>query len=424
LEEAPLRRVHPIFPLLGILALLGLPGSAYPAAFGPDMPGWGLRADSPKNTPSASKETASGDSSGDEGRSGEGALDASADDPSAGDQADSLLTDANLPPIMPERNARVDKWIDFFTGRGREQFQRWLFRSGDYWELLTKTLRAEGVPEELANLVFVESGFNMQARSRALAVGPWQFIRGTAKIFGLKMTPYVDERRDPEASTRAAARYLKRLYSLFDGSWPLALAAYNSGEGKIQRAIRKQGTSDFWSLDLPRETEEYVPQFLAAMEIASDPEQYGFDAPADSRLRFDQVVVHGPVDLSLIAKVTEIPVADLKQLNPMFVRQRLPAHEDGTELRVPAGKGEDVQLALDSSYHPKPLTKSEIRSAKLAHRREIARSSRHGRTHLVRRGETLSGIAVRYRTTVSRLLKLNRIVSARHLRAGQRLRIR
>lgn len=397
------------------------------------MPGWGLLAGprdedrSPRDkkdadsAPKAKEEEAPGsaDSLGPAKAANVKAPD--------GEARNAVLSDGGLPPIRAERNARVDKWIDFFTGRGRDQFQRWLMRSGDYWDLLTKTLRTEGVPEELANLVFVESGFNMQARSVARAVGPWQFIRGTAKLFGLKMTPYVDERRDPEASTRAAARYLKRLYSIFDGSWPLALAAYNSGEGTVQRAIRRQGTSDFWSLDLPQETEEYVPQFLAAMEIASDPERYGFDLPPNSPLRFDQVVVRGPVDLGLIARVTSIPLGDLKQLNPMFVRQRLPAHQDGTELRVPAGQGQDVQVMLDAKYHPKPLTKAEIRAAKQAHRRELARAPRHGRrggTHLVRRGDTLSAIAAHYGTTVPRLQRLNGIGSSRGIRAGQRLRIR
>ncbi|HEY7729053.1 MAG TPA: transglycosylase SLT domain-containing protein [Candidatus Eisenbacteria bacterium] len=403
-----MRRSHLLPRLLAALWFLGLPGPACPAAFGPDMPGWGLLTGPPADSRPDADESAAAD----RGRT-EGEVVAEPDGP--------------LPTIPAERNARVDKWIDFFTGRGREQFQRWLMRSGDYWDLLTKTLRAEGVPEELANLVFVESGFNMQARSVARAVGPWQFIRGTAKLFGLQVTPYVDERRDPEASTRAAARYLKRLYSLFDGSWPLALAAYNSGEGTVQRAIRRQGTSDFWSLDLPQETEEYVPQFLAAMEIASDPERYGFDLPPNSPLRFDEVIVHGPVDLGLIAKVGSISLADLKLLNPMFVRQRLPAHEDGTALRVPAGQGEEVQAALDANYHPKPLTKSEIRAARLAHRRDLARSTRHGRrggTHLVRRGETLSGIGARYGVSVSYLQRINGIATPRDLRAGQRLRIR
>src|SRR6185503_12036162 len=163
-----------------------------------------------------------------------------------------------------------------------------------------------GVPEELANLVFVESGFNMHAKSMARAVGPWQFIRGTAKIFGLKMTPYVDQRRDPELATRAAARYLRRLYQMFDGSWPLALAAYNSGEGTVQRAIKKQKTTDFWKLRLPRETQDYVPKFLAAMEIASDPERYGFATPERSPLQYDRVTVKGPVDLKLVSGITAI----------------------------------------------------------------------------------------------------------------------
>jgi len=332
-----------------------------------------------------------------------------------------------LKGIKPERNDRVDKWIDYFTGRGRDQFQKYLSRSGVYMDLLTHNLRAEGVPEELANLVFVESGFNMHARSMARAVGPWQFIRGTAKLFGLQMTPYVDQRRDPELATRAAARYLRRLYQMFDGSWPLALAAYNSGEGTVQRAIKKQKTEDYWSLRLPRETQEYVPQFLAAMEIASDPERYGFDLPTDSPFRFDEVVLRGPVDLKLLSGITAIPLDDLKELNPMYVRHRAPAGTDGTSVRVPKGKGDEVQELCQSYYKPKPLTKAEIREAKRAERKELRYASRrhhrgHARTHVVRRGETLSGISKRYGKPQATLARINGLEGGQ-VRAGQRLRI-
>ncbi len=336
---------------------------------------------------------------------------------------------SSLRPVRVVRNERVDKWIDFFTGRGRDQFQRWLNRSGNYMDLLTRNLRAEGVPEELANLVFVESGFNMHARSVARAVGPWQFIRGTAKLFGLKMTPYVDQRRDPELATRAAARYLRRLYEMFDGSWPLAIAAFNSGEGTVQRAIRKQGTDDFWSLRLPRETEDYVPQFLAAMEIASDPERYGFALPANSPFRFDEVLIRGPVDLGLVSKLTSIPIDDLRLLNPSLVRHRAPAGPDGTPLRVPKGKGNEVQTVLKTTYRPRPLSRAELREASRAQHRELARHWRRGRGghhrhHVVRRGETLSEIGKRYGKSTRALMRLNRLADAGQVRAGQRLRIR
>jgi membrane-bound lytic murein transglycosylase D len=332
-----------------------------------------------------------------------------------------------LKPVVPEQNERVDKWIAHYTGRGRERFQIWLGRSGNYMDLLTRNLRAEGVPEELANLVFVESGFNMHAKSVARAVGPWQFIRGTAKLFGLEMTPYKDERRDPELATRAAARYLRRLYGMFDGSWPLALAAYNSGEGTVQRAIRRQKTTDFWSLKLPRETREYVPQFMAAMAIASDPERYGFQVPENSPWKVDHVLLRGPVDLKLVSKVTEVPLEELERLNPMIVRHRAPADKEGTTLRVPHGAGDEMQAALDSGYQPKPLTKSELRSATSAHRLEMRSSRRHrGRsgTVVVRRGDTLSEIAARYGTSPSRLARLNGLPASRNIRAGQRIRIR
>ena len=330
-----------------------------------------------------------------------------------------------LDPIQTETNERVEKWLNYYTGRGRDRFQIWLQRSGTYMDLLTRNLRAEGIPEELANLVFVESGFNMHAKSVASAVGPWQFIRGTARIFGLEMTAYKDERRDPELATRAAARYLRRLYTMFDGSWPLALAAYNCGEGAVMRAIKRQGTRDFWKLRLPRETQDYVPKFLAAMQIASDPERYGFQAPEKSPLQYDRVTLKGPVDLKEVARVSGVDMEELKRLNPVFVRHRAPGDKDGTEIKVPHGKGEELQLALETSYKPAPLTKTELRSAAKAHRAEMRKPSKRSRSvHVVRRGEALSTIAAKYGTSTTRLAKLNGLSSKSHIRAGQRLRIR
>jgi membrane-bound lytic murein transglycosylase D len=346
------------------------------------------------------------------------------------DDPEDQLAD-NLPPSLGpvelERNERVDKWINYYAGRGRERFQVWLQRSGSYMDLLTRNLRAEGVPEELANLVFVESGFNMHAKSVARAVGPWQFIRGTARLFGLEMTAYKDERRDPELATRAAARYLRRLYTMFDGSWPLALAAYNAGEGTVQRAIKRQGTHDFWELRLPRETQDYVPKFLAAMEIASDPQRYGFDLPDNSPLKYDMVTVRGPVDMKELSRVSTVEVDELQRLNPVFVRHRMPADKDGTLLRVPHGMGEQVQQALQSDYKPRPLTKTELRTAVREHKRDLrpVRRGRHGRSgsvHVVRRGETLSQISAKYHLTTRRLRQLNGLADA-DIRAGQRLRL-
>ena len=459
------RSLHNLL-LVSLLTLPAVPASA--SAFGPDMPGWSQmppapRAETPQAKPTdvdplapvraklaqAEGQALSGKNS-DAVETAEEALEDLNKLPpsrpgvaslrerledfrdratrSADDEADIADGAPNslprLGPVEPERNDRVDAWINYYTGRGRERFQLWITRSASYMDLLTKNLRAEGVPEELANLVFVESGFNMHAKSVARAVGPWQFIRGTARLFGLEMTPYKDERRDPELATRAAARYLRRLYEMFDGSWPLALAAYNSGEGTVQRAIKRQRTTDFWALRLPRETKDYVPKFLAAMEIASDPERYGFEVPENSPLRYDEVLLEGPVDLKEIARVSGVEVQELERLNPSIMRHRAPGEKEGTTLKVPHGMGEEVQLALETTYSPKPLTKGELKAAARAHRLESRQPTRRGGTHVVRRGETLSQIGHRYGTSTSRLVSLNGLSDASQIRAGQRLRVR
>jgi nucleoid-associated protein YgaU len=473
------RKSWQILLLLGLALLVRPAAPALAAVMGPDMPGWSEEMKAPDaagsdhSAPAAAQPEANSDpvvpiqaalaKAKDLAQSGqkpealstaERALQDLADLPSSradvillkealedvrakcartdDDDAEEQLANKlppSLAPVEIERNERVDKWINYYAGRGRERFQIWLQRSGSYMDLLTRNLRAEGVPEELANLVFVESGFNMHAKSVARAVGPWQFIRGTARLFGLEMTAYKDERRDPELATRAAARYLRRLYTMFDGSWPLALAAYNAGEGTVQRAIKRQGTHDFWSLRLPRETQDYVPKFLAAMEIASDPQRYGFDLPENSPLKYDMVTVRGPVDMKELSRVSAVDVDELQRLNPVFVRHRMPADKDGTLMRVPHGMGEQVQHAIESDYKPRPLTKTELRTAVREHKKEL-RPTRHGRrgrsgsVHVVRRGETLSQISAKYHLSTRRLRQLNGLASAGDIRAGQRLRLR
>jgi soluble lytic murein transglycosylase-like protein len=229
-----------------------------------------------------------------------------------------LEDDPNTIPVAD--HPLVDKWLDYFTGRGRPVFERWLNRSGLYMESMKKALEKEGVPTDLVHLVFIESGFNPAARSYASAVGPWQFMRGTAKIFGLTVNSWVDERRDPEASTTAAAQYLKHLYGLFN-SWPLAIASYNAGEGVVIDAVKRQGTKDFWSLRLPEQTRQYVPEFMAVCAIAHDPKRYGFDSTAtQDPLTYDEVRLPGSVGLGPLATACGTTVDEIKRLNPAFLR--------------------------------------------------------------------------------------------------------
>ncbi len=316
---------------------------------------------------------------------------------------DQLLNAPATEPIEPQWNAQVAKWVDFFCGAGRSTFERWLKRSGRYMELFRAALQKEGLPPDLVHLVFVESGFNMHARSVSAAVGPWQFLRSTGRLFGLTVNQWVDERKDPEKSTVAAARYLKHLYAIF-GDWPLALASYNAGEGTVLRAIKRQGTDNYWDLKLPRQTEDYVPQFMAILAISRDPSRYGFDAvDLDDPVAFDEVAFKGAVDLRAIAKLTDCTVPELKELNPAIVGSTATGHDGVTTLRVPDGKGETLMEKIQEG--------AKLPAVNLTVR------------HRVRRGETLQGIANKYHVSGRQLAASNGISAKAPLRIGATLKI-
>ena len=314
-----------------------------------------------------------------------------------------VLNQPAVEDIELQMNADVLKYIAFFTGAGRSTFERWLKRSGRYMELFRNVLQKEGLPPDLVHLVFVESGFNINARSYAAAVGPWQFMRATSRLFGLNVNQWVDERKDPEKATVAAARYLKHLYGIF-GDWPLALASYNAGEGTVMRAIKHQGTTNYWELRLPKETESYVPQFMAALAISRDPVKYGFgDIELDDPMRFDEVALKGAVDLRSIAKLAGCTYEELRELNPSARTAMLTGPNGITTVRVPEGKSEVIQRRLGEG--------AELPKVNLTVR------------HRVRKGETLRHIAEEYAVSPTELARANHLGRGRPLRRGMLLTV-
>ena len=300
------------------------------------------------------------------------------------------------------RNKEVEKFIDYFRGRGKGTFTKWLERSTTYMPMVTEILRDEGLPEDLAYLALIESGFSPYARSSANALGMWQFMLLTGKHNGLRSDWWVDERRDPELATRAASRHLKRLYKKFD-SWYLAAAAYNGGEGRIRGAIKKTRSNDFWVMAknkrvLKRETRNYVPKYLAAMLMAKEPAAYGFtNLNYKDPIAYDKVKVLRPTDIKVIAKASGVSVAEIKRLNPALLRWFTPPGKAGYEIRVPAGS-------------------AQIFKENLA---RIAPSERvRFHTHKVRPGESLYSIARRYKTSIKPIVYLNNIKRKRLIRAG------
>ncbi|MBN2564400.1 MAG: transglycosylase SLT domain-containing protein [Candidatus Eisenbacteria bacterium] len=301
-------------------------------------------------------------------------------------------------PVETVTNERVQKWLDYFQGKGRKEMQRWLHRFPRYRPMIERILKEEGLPPELFYLSVIESGLNPNAYSKAHAAGMWQFISSRARIHGLRVDWWVDERRDPEKATRAACAYLKDLYGRF-GSWELALAGYNSGEGRVERAQRKRpGCPDYWCLDLPRETENFVPKFMAAVMIGSDPETFGFEPPGHTDpLAYDTVEIRDAVDLQVIADATGATYDQVKELNPALRRWCTPPGDDSATLRLPCGTGERC-LTVIASIPPEDRVT--------------------WRRHRVSRGETLSGIAKAYGTSISAITSVNDIRNPHSIRSG------
>ena len=303
-------------------------------------------------------------------------------------QAEIKSTRSDLPLMLTDQ---VAGYISYFSNRGRGTFERAFARSGRYHDMMVSILREEGVPQDLIYLAQAESGFHPLAVSRVGARGIWQFMGSRARGYGLQHNMWVDDRQDPEKSTRAAARHLRDLYGQF-GDWYLAMAAYNSGPGTVQAAVRRTGYADFWELYrrnvLPKETRNYVPIILAVTIMTKNLSQYGFDdVTMDEPAAYDKVTISYPVDLRLVAECVDATPAQVQELNPSLLRLATP--KEGTfELHLPAGTKERYQTAIAA-------VPSEMRL--------------WWRYHTVQPGDTLASLARSYQVTAKAIMAANHI---------------
>ena len=321
-------------------------------------------------------------------------------------EAEIKVTHSDLPLMMTDQ---VAGYINYFSNRGRGTVERALTRSGQYEDMIRRTLKAEGVPQDLIYLAQAESGFHPLAVSRAGARGMWQFMGSRAKGYGLERNWWLDERQDPEKATRAAAHHLKDLYNQF-GDWYLAMAAYNSGPGTVQSAVKRTGYADFWELYrrnvLPKETRNYVPIIVAVTIMAKNPDQYGLASVVKEKpVPYDSVKINYPIDLRLVAECVDASAADLQELNPSLLRLTTPKfqgqqNDQQFELHLPAGSAERFQTAVTSI----PVDKRVW-----------------WRYHKVQPGETLASIAHTYHTAPKSIAQANSLDNDDELSPESRL---
>ena len=316
-------------------------------------------------------------------------------------QADLESTTHDIP--IPT-NDRVLRYVELFQGRLREFLTEGLSRGVQYLPMIQATFRAEGLPLDLAYIPLIESAFKPSALSRAKARGVWQFMRGTALENGLKADWYLDERADPVKATHAAAKYLKTLFGMFE-DWHLAMASYNGGPGRVRRALTRSRQNDFWKLTsstrwLPRETREYVPMILAAVIIAKNPAQYGFEIVPMTATPTETVTVPEAVDLRRVAEWAGVPVDDIQKLNPEFRRWTTPMKKGEYTIKVPEGTAERVREGLEASA---PSQRNALQF------------------HTVKRGETLATIAKKLRVNRTDLAEANYLRATARVTAGTRL---
>ncbi len=332
-------------------------------------------------------------------------------DPEEEDDVSSLLThddlrDFDIPIVF---NEAVEYYIKYFTTEKRKVFTNWLRRARYYVPKIKEILKEHNMPEDLVYLAMIESGFNARAYSPKKASGPWQFIYATGERYGLKVNFWIDERRDPEKSTVAAAKYLRDLFNQF-GCWYLAAAGYNAGEGKVERAINKHNTNDFWELikynALPKETREYIPKLIAAAIIAKYPEKYGFgNIEYDTPVRLKQTTVPQSTPLTVIAKAASLDVVSVRSYNPEILRGITPPYDSHYYVKLPE------TVDLDAFRNTLEMELKNQRTIK-----GIV-------TYKVKKGDTLARIMKRYGVRHEDMVLVNGIDGELRIKRGMVLHI-